>query len=322
MIESVLKIIDDGQSFFPIEDKSLWSAGLVFRDLPWIVSDHRGWHWELYGPKEARVEAAALAKKLMAGANILNRYIGGLVSGMSDKGEFILDNSYFKTRAVYDFFHGQILDRLNAPEEQPDTRSYVEIIKPLMKRGKFLEASTLSLVIFFFALLELVMDSCYALGSGQGKDFWAFRNKSWSERFLTVLSPLDRASQPIYEDLRELLLEYRHARAHATPEPHFLIPEVGWVPRDFEYFYRPRNVPWGHFADEEARRIVDLCNRALDLFEHSEKTALQYEFVTWGFSIPVASSAAAEVLAHMGSVEDLREYLEHRAEYEDHIANF
>jgi hypothetical protein len=320
----------------PSRDKKLWVAILVFKDRIWQLSDWKGASWTLDGPPDSEADRIVLVRKLTKAAGIAERKIDAESEGMVQTGQFAIVNQFIRIGTYYHYLRNDAekLLTLKVGEEPSKIISTGQtegggtiVVEEVTAMNNFManwqraEASAVGAIIFFFGLMEVLFDACFAFGDRQGLTFQEFRRKEWKERFKLVMDIKKLEASKIYNDLLGVQVRYRHVFTHALPTivvPH---PQLGWISAETRQLHEPRMQQLFTFNSEEIRTTFRLFDQAIQLFEGNEKTWAAARFVSSPLPIPLDPVKIAALVKHAGSREDFEKEIDRRIEWLDYYAN-
>ena len=313
-------------------DKSAWTQAVAFRGKTWVLWDWKRYAWNLAGPEDSENDAQALVMKLLAAGEIVNKQIYKQGKALIESDNISLQNQYHRTKHLYRHFMEQTRAVLSDPppsinRQTPDggdtgpLPDLASVLNESTRRTNTAWANCAATVVFFFAHLEAIMDSCFAFGDRKGLTFNQYRAKRWPERFKALLPVSEKAIESLYVALDLARKSHRNPVAHSDPVFFLPVEGHGLIPVSYEHIFEPRfEVPF-QFQEEEAERLFTLFEETLELFRTREETRFAYEYARSGLPIHLHRDAIAELEQHMGSMEDFQEELARRSAYQDAVDN-
>ncbi|HEX8821490.1 MAG TPA: hypothetical protein VF794_16315 [Archangium sp.] len=291
------------------QDKSAWAIPIDFDGSTWVVEDWRRYSWHLSGPVGRDKSAKLLAKKIRAAGSILNSFLQEYGREAFKSDEISLQNQFSRTRGLYEYFRDQVENpplkpeptmQGEIPEHTPEEHSVTQLFGSLM--GKLFDeaysgwASTAAVVVFFFAHLEVIMDSCFSLSPRKGLTFAAFRQLEWLERFKHLLPVNEPDVQAVYVAIDRVRKQYRNAFAHSTPIFFVTIPGAGLVPMDSEHLSEPRWEPPIAFTREKAIDVFKTLDDTIELFRSRPETKFGFRYAETDLPIHINQAHAQELI--------------------------
>lgn len=304
-------------------DKSEWELPLEFQGLTFLVTDFRRYKWNIYGPEGSQEEARELKRKLITAANILNKQIENEAQTHFASDHLFIQNHYHKTLALYEYFYSEVRSQLEAPPNnkegtEAERFDISEEMVHEIQRNIRIEFNLIATSIFFFALTEVLIDACFALGNRNGCSYKDFRKKDWAKRvkfFLKFSS--DKTFAADYKDILEVRRYYRNIPIHASPEYFFPMKGFGLIPSNYRALQAPHMLPSIGFSQEEALRVLGLFDRFFGYFKASQVGKFAFIYVKSGLPIPIHSESAEKLKKFMSSEEKFKEEVQSRTDYQD-----
>jgi hypothetical protein len=183
------------------------------------------------------------------------------------------------------------------------------------------DAAAAGAVIFFFGLMEVLFDACFAFGDRRGITYFKFRGRHWKERFRFVMDVTCSPATEVYEKLLRVQQRYRNVFTHALPTFFVLNERLGWIPREAEHLTEPRMNPMFAFDPDEVRSTFALFDAAMSLFENHDTTWAATMYAKTPLPIPLASERVAVLLKHVTSRDAFENEIDRRLGFLDAVAN-
>lgn len=293
-----------------------------FEGATWEVRLGKLYAWSLLGPPGQDAAAERLRRKLTAGGKIVNAFISRMAREKISRDEFFVFNTYQRTRFYYEHFRNATLRalrsrktrrRLRRLEIAPDVSDshFFHVLSQCLLDERERDALCAAMVMFFFALTELLLDTCYSLGDRRGVRFHAFRRLDWVERFKFVFDVEDPLLRGTYQRILSIRERHRNVLAHAAPLILIVDELVGaFVPQDPNNMDDPRWNSLYAFGKEDAREVIAAFDALDEYFETHELAALATAFLETMLPVYIHQGAVKSLYAkHGGSPQQLLEAL-------------
>lgn len=303
-------------------EKSAWQAPLSFNGSIWIIVDFKRSVWKIYGPKNKEQDSSDLRKKLLASAAILNKRLASLAREKKIKGEFSIENSFGRSSRLFWKF------RLLAESEKKHVeRASKKRLKKISNLANFfngitdkkdnLKAFTIAATIFYFAKLDAIFDTAFALFETKSMRFFDFENKSWQEKLKLFIKPWDASLEPIYIELVEIRKAYRDAMVHSKSNSYFRFERFGLIPFDSNDL--PQALETSHsmlFSTERTEQIFGVFDKFDSFLKKHKKFRFAVAYAESSLAIHFDDKFASELAPYMKSLKAFREELNHRIDLE------
>jgi len=318
----------------PQRDKKLWVADLVFRGRLWQIDDWKGASWTLYGPPRAETDKEQLLRKLAAAARIVERVMDTEAGVRA--GEFALLNQFMRIANYYSYLRqdAEALLTLTIGDEPPRELGITHTpgggtviaqemtaVNNYWEKWQRADAAAAGAVIFFFGLMEIFFDACFALGDRKGINYQEFHRKDWGERFKFVMDVSTKPAADIYANLLQVKDRYRNVFAHASPTFMVLHPLLGWIPAERQRLNEPQMNPMFAFDAKEIQATFALFDQAMQLFEQHDKTWAATLYAKTPLAIPLEPQQVASLMKHATSPETFQQEIDRRIEWMDYYIN-
>jgi len=325
MVKMVLSYLY-GHSLPSGGDKSEWQIPLIFKGLTFILTDYKRYKCKIYGQKNGNLVGTSLRKKLEIASNIMNSYISEESKAYFDAEDIFLQNNYYKISSIYDDFYEQ-LELMIA--ESPSKKVKCDGVKDIghflnmeIERKRKINGYLIATTLFFFAITEVLLDACFALGDRQGLTYKEFRSLDWSTRFKMFFDLSSDASlSSDYNDLLQVRRYYRNVPVHGDPVFFFPLKDFGLIPANYDSFNTPQMMPSFSIEKADVRDYLRLYDRVISYFSCGESSKYAYIYVESDFPIPIRKKSAEELKKYMTSQSEFEEELRHRSLYQDALDN-
>jgi len=326
MVRAVIELLAGGRVYSG-GDKSAWETGLTFEGIQWCIQDRRRSDWILWGPPGNRSAADTLAKKLTSASRILDGAILEFGREMVGQDQLALQNNYHRVKNMYEFFRNHVDTTLKRIDEFRRNRrldiaeGLADFLNERFGLDKELEAYSLSAIMFFFAMTEVLLDCCFALGDRGGHTFMEYRKLDWGERFTRFFAVGTGQAQSIYEDVLRARREHRNIWAHADPVLYVPIEGVGLIPMTYDHLDKPSMNFFSTIDAGEAQRMFAAFDALLGLFEDHSLGWYAKNYADSGLPIQIAQPRADELRGLMNDKDAFMNELEERCRYQDAVDN-
>lgn len=309
------------------EDKSEWEICLSYKGKNWIVTDWKRYAWKIYGPSNSTDEAKELQAKFRAVAKTLDKAITASAEEDLKNDDISIYNQFNRINSLFYYFLNIAKKAMNRKIPKPKKTIGVggvlsSLLNNHVNKGRDIEFNLITATIYFFALTELVFDSCFALGDRKGISFSEFRHMEWGDRFKFFISPAeDKTIENLYIDLLDIRTYYRNIPVHASPTYLFMLNGFGLIPSSYERMEDPHISLKLMHEENEQKRIYDTFDGTISLLQSHPTTQFGYLYASSGLPIHIAVEPAQELKQHMTSVEDFEEELGRRNYIQDRFDN-
>lgn len=289
-------------------DKSEWILPLFYEDCYFYIQDWKRYKWMIFGDKHTKETAKKMLKKLKSAITILNKSVKEEARKHFEVDDFFLQNNYYKTKALYEFYSSKtsllITERENGKSILINSNNDFGNKKETAGYYQFdfsLQYNFITTTVYFFALTEVLLDVCFALGERNKLTYKQFRKLNWKERFKQYFDLKKTNINNIYNDLNYTRRYYRNYPIHAKPEFFFPFGEFGLIPSDFEDLYKPHMLEFIQFAPKEAKKRLKLYERTLKLFNKQGVKGYAKLFAESNLPIPILTQEASKWKTLMNS---------------------
>jgi len=322
-----------GYEDFGPSDKVWWHTFFSYRNHVFLVRDYKFGTWSL--ESRHRNVSDEIVKQVVAKIQSASRHADDLLERelrkKIDQENFWIENGYLWLRETYEFYLAEARDArdqlqlciaksVHSEDSVHDrVQSVLHHIGELRERETVLAYRAFPVFTSFFSLLEFLFDVFFAF-QRPNTSFWEFRQLAWQDRLKAVV-PLLPASELVknYDKVIRIKSNYRNPLTHGLTNLTTLLVPVrfgGLVPVSYEHLANTNKI-----SDTVLSEAVDAFEFILSYFAKTEPFAYYMLYAEHGFSIPVEATEVAAIKANMTSIEDFRNYLEFKHEYQDAIGN-
>jgi hypothetical protein len=308
-------------------DKSEWEICLSYKGKKWIITDWKRYEWKIYGPPDSSNDAKELQAKFRAVTKILDKAITATSDEELRNDNISIYNQFGRIDSLFYYFFDNAKNAMNRKVAKLKKSKDIGgmrscFLNSQFNRGRDIEFNLLTSTIYFFALTELVFDSCFALCDRKGMRFSEFRHMEWGERFKFFISPAeDRTIESLYVNLLDIRTYYRNIPVHASPTYLFMLKGFGLIPSSYERMADPHISHKLVYEENEQKRIFNTFEDTIALLKSHPTTQFGYLYARSGLPIHIAAAPVQELKQHMTSVEQFEEELVKRSEIQDQIDN-
>ena len=320
-------------------DKSEWETYIVYRGHQFLIRDWKRSSWSIDSPldsKTVRQIGRALERKVKLASQVFDKALAAELAQSVEKGDFYIENAYYKIRFLFEFFRDQahsFLDKLEKETARiksgPSSKAIDRWLSSAMNRITKLERcashNACAMIAFYFSYTELLFDILYTFSEKQPLSFKEFRGLTWSERFKLVLPVAgDRALARIYQKLLNLKRQYRDVILHGyVGEEGLLVPlkKLGLVPISYHFLRHSVHYSPYAFDPEGTRDAIEACTQLDKWLDANSMACYAVLYAQTGFEIPYDSTRVGELRKHMTSAIEFKRYLEEEAMARDYFHN-
>ncbi len=315
-------------------DKSDWELPIEYKGRIWLLWDWKRYAWNLEGPPNHTKEAEELIKKIKAAAAIMDRDLALTAKKKYESGEFSLQNQYHKLRGLYDFFrensekssvkkqkvsHGNTGAKGDIDTAIHSLSSELNLQYQKLRR---IEANTIAAVVFYLAMIEVIMDACFSLSDRKDLTYADFKGMNWSER-LKWLIPVGSSNDlnRLFSDIVFIRTEYRNLTVHSSPEFFFHIPYFGLVPSTYKKHFLPHAKQHPSIGEEQAKKIFEIFGRFEAMLRKRDETKFGMIYAESGLPIHIDNKTVSKLKRKMNSLDEFKSELEHICSLQDAFDN-
>jgi hypothetical protein len=321
-------------------EKTRWETTFMYKGMRFSVKDQKfGWAIGCETKEDAaRKYALEMQRKITQGAAYLDGILHPYLKRKMEKGEFFLKNEFGKLRGIYEFHKSRVMATsaaLKASKASYEARKHTgdDFVKGAVRQlnKEFRYASELSnysfaTVMAFFSMQEYMLDSFYAfLKGGDGLLEFMERDR-WREKFKAVFGPPSgKFLGPIYSALLKARETYRNPLSHGLADTLGIVvplPRIGLVPLKVEYLSGTPHYGLSTIEEEDALAMVKAFDGFLRFTSERDPWRYYTLYLESGLPIPALKSDLAEIKAEMTSYSRFKDYVEHRVETAEAVANY
>jgi hypothetical protein len=251
-------------------DKSEWELTFDFEGVKWCCYDWKHYAWSLVSDKDDPVLEDKLIGKIRSASRIIDCAIKDEAIKLRDEGKFSLANDYAGIHGAYEYFRAQVETKINLIDSMNSgARTGKRTAIDIFRLRREMQYNIYACSVFFFALTEIYLASCFALKETLPMSYIDFSRLDWKERYkLIICEKFYNDDSSLYDHLLDIRRYYRNIPAHASPLYLFSHPDVGLIPATFGEF-ASQSVTIGRgpfFSKTEAERILGVFGKAIELF--------------------------------------------------------
>lgn len=316
-------------------EKVWWHTYFRYKGIIFLVSDYKFGSWSLAVRENPIVVSNLVPEiigKIKSAANHADKILIYILKKEIEKGNFFLNNVYYKLQSAYEFFHKEAKAALVAldefeKEESSKSRNIERIAEKLNKEFEFKEIINyrlISLLNAFFSLLEFIMDVFCVFQQPQ-LSFSEFRTLSWQDRFrISINLEYEKDLNRVYEQLMNIWKNYRNPLTHGLRNESYLLvplPSAGLVPVSYKHLSNTLHYGFFPISPESGEEIVKTFAMFLEKIKEREPYCYYILYLDYGFPVPVDENSVQKIINKMTDYEGFEQYLQERSEYEDAVRN-